>query len=176
MHKTISQTYLAEQKKLHENPNYGQTARIYADSIKKILVDSNSKTLTDYGAGKKILKKSLNDIGYYNFEYFPYDPAFPEYGEPKPADFISCIDVMEHIEPDYLNAVLDEIQFLTKKLCFFSIATLPARKKLSDGRNAHLIQKPSRWWLLNLCNRFNIEHLQNVPGKGFVLVCKSLKL
>ena len=62
-------------------------------------------------------------------------------------------------------------QLNTKKFGFFTIHSGPAVKVLEDGRNAHLIQKPPSWWLPKMCDRFEIKHLQEIPG-GFVLVTK----
>jgi hypothetical protein len=105
--------------------------------------------------------------------YFPYDPAFPAYGEPQPADLVCCIDVLEHIEPDYLEAVLDDLRAITVRFGFFSFATGPALKTLPDGRNAHLIQQPASWWLPRLCGRFEIAHLQRLP-RGFWVIVEPL--
>ena len=77
-------------------------------------------------------------MGLKNFDYYPYDPVFPEYGPPKKADIVCCIDVLEHVEEEYLTNVLDELKKITMKLGFFTIATEPADKFLKDGRNAHL--------------------------------------
>jgi len=67
--------------------------------------------------------------------------------------------VLEHIEPDFIDAVLLDLRSITQKVGFFSIATGAARKVLKDGRNAHLIQKPSSWWLPKLCEHFEIMQL-----------------
>jgi hypothetical protein len=74
--------------------------------------------------------------------------------------------VLEHIEPDFLDNVLDDLAAVTVGYGFYSIHTGPARKHLADGRNAHLIQKPSSWWLPRLCERFEVEGLRPTPG-GF---------
>ena len=173
MIKKISDKYLEEQKKLHENTNYGTASLSHAQSIKNLMVEAKFKSLCDYGAGKKNLQKGLIELGFTEFEYFPFDPVFPEYGLPKKAELVCCIDVMEHIEEEYLDEILDEICEITLKFCYFSIATIPAKKVLSDGRNAHIIQKPSRWWLLKLCKLFNIEFLKNTKS-GFIVLCKSI--
>ena len=106
------------------------------------------------------------------YEYQPYDPAFPGYGAAKPADLVCCIDVLEHIEPKLLDNVLKELARITKGLGFFTIHMGPAGKVLSDGRNAHLIQKPTSWWLPKLCNYFEINNMQlhQVFGKGFMVI------
>ena len=173
MKKKISDQYLEQQKKLHENEKYGIASLGHAQSIKNLMVEGNFKTLSDYGAGKKNLHKGLIQLGLADFEYYPYDPVFPEYGLPKKAELVCCIDVMEHVEEDFLDDILNEICALTLRYCYFSIATVPAKKVLSDGRNAHIIQKPSRWWLLKLCKLFNIEFLKNTKS-GFIVLCKSI--
>ena len=173
--KTISKEYLELQKELHLNPNYGQASLKMAPILKKIYEDSNFKSISDYGAGKKNLQKKLIELGLKDFQCYPYDPVFPEYGLPKKADIVCCIDVLEHIEEEYLNNVLDELKNITINLGFFTIATIPAEKFLKDGRNAHLIQKPASWWLPLMCLRFEIEFLQNIP-LGFLLIVKPKKL
>ena len=60
---------------------------------------------------------------------------------------------MEHIEEEYLDEILIEISQITMKLCYFSIATVPAKKILSDGRNAHIIQNHQGGGL-KLCRLF----------------------
>src|SRR5262249_33457682 len=156
---TISADYLALQKQLHQNPNYGVASIAYAPIVAQVIGRSGARSISDYGAGKQNLKKALNDGGVRAFDYRPYDPAFPEYGAPQSADLVCCIDVLEHIEPEYLDAVLRELAAITIKLGFFTIATGPAMKTLADGRNAHLIQKPSSWWLPRLCEFFEIVQL-----------------
>lgn len=167
---TISDSYREQQKELHKNPNYGVASIGYAPIVKQILDGARSRSLSDYGAGKQNLKKALNDLGKRDFEYFPYDPAFPEYGAPRSADLVCCIDVLENIEPDYVDAVLKDLAAITTKIGFYSIATGPANKTLADGRNAHLIQQPSSWWLPKLCQYFEIGQLGRDQHGFWVIV------
>ena len=174
MSQKISDSYLLEQKRLHEiNNSYGVASLTHVQTIKNLMTEAKLNSLCDYGAGKKNLQKGLIEKGFKDFEYYPYDPVFPEYGKPKKAELICCIDVMEHIEEEFLENVLDEIFQITLKFCYFSIATIPAKKILTDGRNAHIIQQPSRWWLLKLCRLFNIEFLKNTRS-GFIVLCKAI--
>lgn len=49
----------------------------------------------------------------------------------------------------------------------------PAGKVLSDGRNAHLIQKPTSWWLTRIVRRFEVIELQPCwSGHGFWVFVK----
>ena len=171
MNKVISEKYLKLQQKLHLNPNYGIASIKFAPNVKKIIEDAKLNSISDYGAGKKNLQKTLIELGLKNFEYYPYDPIFPQYGPPKEADLVCCIDVLEHVEEDFLDNILNDLKKITKKFGFFTIHSGAAGKTLEDGRNAHLIQKPPSWWLPKMCTRFEIKHLQEVPG-GFILVTK----
>ena len=112
----------------------------------------------------------LKSNGFNPNTYAPYDPAFPEYGLAQPADLVCCIDVLEHIEPELIKNVISHLSSLVLQFGFFTIHTGAAKKTLPDGRNAHLIQKPSSWWLSLLIQYFEIEHLQNVPNGFIVLV------
>jgi hypothetical protein len=173
--KTISEKYLSEQKRLHElYNNYGTASISHAPNIIEILKNNNLKSICDYGAGKMNLKKAMHENGYKNFEYFPYDPVFPEYGKPSMSELVCCIDVMEHIEEEFIENVLNEIRDITINLAYFSIATTPAKKILSDGRNAHITLKPERWWLIKLCSRFDIKVLQQTRN-GFIVICKKIE-
>ena len=166
MTQVITEEYRRLQQELHKNPNYGVASIGFAPVVKSLIEQVGAKSLSDYGAGKQNLKKALE----LEIDYRPYDPAFPEYGPPQPADLVCCIDVLEHIEPDLLDNVLGELKAITVRFGFFSIHTGPAHKVLADGRNAHLIQKPSSWWLPKLCEHFEIEALRRTPGGFYVVV------
>jgi hypothetical protein len=172
---TISDGYLAQQRELHRNPDYGIASLNYAPLVKQLVDQAGVRSISDYGAGKCNLRRGLQELGTANFEYFPYDPAFPEYGAPKPAELVCCIDVLEHIEEPFLDAVLLDLKEITRHLGFFSVHTGAAIKTLPDGRNAHLIQKPTSWWLPKLCQHFEIGHLQRGFG-GFWIVAEPLKI
>ena len=167
--KTISDNYLLQQTELHQNPHYGIASLEFAPLVAELVKQLKPRSLCDYGAGKKNLLRGLKKEGVEIENYFPYDPVFPEYGLPQPADLVCCIDVLEHIEPDFLDTVLKQLASITTQFGFFSIHMGPAGKILNDGRNAHLIQKPTSWWLPQLCQHFEILQLQThqVMGNGF---------
>ena len=166
---TISAEYLAQQQELHRNPTYGLASLGFAPIVKELMARYAIRSLSDYGAGKQNLLRGLHELGVTGFDYFPYDPAFPAYGEPKPADLVCCIDVLEHIEPSFLDPVLDELRAITVKRGFFSVHCNPAMKLLPDGRNAHLIQEPPSWWMPQLERRFEIKQLETVANGFWVL-------
>jgi hypothetical protein len=169
----ITESYRKMQQELHLNPNYGVASLAFAPLVGQIISALKIKSVSDYGAGKKNLLNGLRKIGIDNFQYFPYDPAFPNYGKPSQADLVCCIDVLEHVEPELIENVLDELATLVRSFGFFSIHTGPAVKVLSDGRNAHLIQEPRPWWQAKLQLRFEIVRLDMLTdGSGFWVIVK----
>jgi len=166
---TISEEYLNQQRLLHSNPDYGVASKSYAPIVAEVVRAFNLKTISDYGAGKKCLLSSLEALKVDLSGYFPYDPAFPEYGSVHSADLVCCIDVLEHIEINFLDSVLDQIKEATNKFAFLTVHTGPAIKTLQDGRNAHIIQAPSSWWLEKLVQRFEIIQLQSSDSSFWVI-------
>ncbi|MEW6163538.1 MAG: hypothetical protein AB1642_00605 [Pseudomonadota bacterium] len=176
MNDTITADYRHLQQELHRNPDYGIASLEFAPLVAGLIEDARIESLSDYGAGKMNLLKGLQQARSAPREYFPYDPAFPEYGAPQPADLVCCIDVLEHVEPELLGNVIAELASITRHYGFFTIHLGPADKSLADGRNAHLIQQPTSWWLPRLCRYFDILELQmhRTLGAGFwVLVRRA---
>ena len=89
---------------------------------------------------------------------------------PAPCVFVACIDVLEHIEPALLDNVLDDLQRVTVGVGVYTVHTGAALKVLSDGRNAHLIQKPPAWWLPKLLDRFELATFNRMPMGFWVVV------
>lgn len=169
----ISEDYRTQQKKLHENPEYGTASVGYAPLVARAINSFGVEKLLDYGAGKLRLLKTIADERLVDrkFRYIPYEPADDRYAEPPPpTEMVVCIDVLEHVEPEALDAVLDDLQRVTQRIGFFTIHTGPAVKVLPDGRNAHLIQQPIIWWLEKLASRFEFQTVQRTPGGFYVLV------
>jgi hypothetical protein len=164
----ISEKYQKEQEQLHQNPNYGVASVTYAPMVTNLIDKFGVTELLDYGAGKGRLAQSITPD--HALSICLYDPGVPELNVvPAPSEMVCCIDVLEHIEPEYLDSVLDDLKRVTQRIGFFTIHTGPAIKTLSDGRNAHLIQEDYTWWLPKLWERFNILSF-NKDKHGFWVV------
>lgn len=163
----ISEEYKKLNKLLHElRPDYGANGHRYANIIKELANEYSITEILDYGCGKQTLKKSLS-----NFIVIGYDPAIDELSNtPDPMDLVYCGDVLEHIEPDFLDNVLDDLKRVTKKVGFFVIHTGPATKCLPDGRNAHLIQQGIDWWKPKLEQRFTIKKIDEALPEILITV------
>lgn len=168
----ITEAYRMEQAALHSKGNYGTAALLYGKTVGALLQDTGAQSLLDYGCGsKRSLLQSLKLPE--SVVYEGYDPAIPEYaGSPLPAELVTCIDVLEHIEPDLLDNVLAHLAKLCDPYGFFTIHTGPAQKVLSDGRNAHLTQQGQDWWLPRLKQYFHVPLVQGISS-GFAVLVRS---
>lgn len=144
----ISPEYAALNTILHEtDPTYGARAYRFSEFIAWRANTEGYRTILDYGCGKGTLSLMLVEQHSGNFTVTNYDPAIPSFSvQPEPADFVVCLDVLEHVEPDCLDDVLAELHRLTLKEALFVISLHRSSKTLADGRNAHLIVESHEWW------------------------------
>lgn len=162
----ITEDYRKLNAELHaRGVGYGTSGKKWASTVQELARALPALTILDYGCGTRSLEAALG------FGISNYDPALSGLdAPPEPADLVVCTDVLEHIEPDCLTAVLDDLRRCTLKAGLFSVATRPAKKFLADGRNAHLIVEGQRFWLPKLMERWEIFQLQMVPGEMVVVV------
>lgn len=150
------------------DPDYGREGVMYAPLVSQIINRLKVVELLDYGCGKAGLMGALKVA--HELKIQCYDPAIPGFaGDPVPMQMVTCIDVLAHVEPAYLDAVLDDLVRVTQLVGFFTIRTEPSEKALPDGRNAHLIQRDMAWWLDRIMTRFDVQTLQ-VMGESFYVI------
>ena len=165
----ISEEYRKMQAILHENPHYGVASMQFAEIVARAMRENGITEVLDYGAGKQRLKEGLDALGV-QYTYHAYEPSNPEFaGEPEPAQMVVCIDVLEHIEPDLLDNVLEHLFSKAKEYVLLTVHTGPAGKTLPDGRNAHLIQQPPKWWIPKFAARCTIFKYIEYPD-GFLVM------
>jgi hypothetical protein len=148
----ISDGYRQLNAAIHDKaPTWGVMPWVNIKFVKHLCEKTTIESILDYGCGKGRLGKVLSGVQ-------SYDPAVPEFSlPPKPADLVVCTSVLEHVEPEALDSVLDELKFLTWKMIYLVVSCIPSRHVLPDGRNAHLIQKPLEWWLPRLTAHWKIK-------------------
>lgn len=165
----ISEPYRAlNAKHHHEAQEWGLQSIKYWKIIKNLCTDMGLERLLDYGCGKRALERALLPYG---IKVTNYDPAFPEYADsPEPHELVVCTDVLEHVEPECLEAVLDDLQRVIVRTGFFIVATRASLKNLPDGTNPHRIIETSDWWLEKLGSRFEVIHFDPGSEKYFMMV------
>jgi len=151
----ITPEYNALQKQMFEkSPTYARSGHAHAARVfmagAQVMRKIGKCDVLDYGCGRETLKNAILD----NFPVIPglrylgYDPNRPGLDkDPEPAQIVFCSDVMEHIEPECVDAVLRNISELAGELAIFVISTRAAFKNLPDGRNAHISLHDKDWWL-----------------------------
>ena len=149
----ISDDYRALNYEMHQRGGYGVSGFHYAQIVRDMMAKWKCETALDYGCGQRTLRKALEPLG--AFELREYDPALPEYaGMPDKADLVICTDVLEHIEPECLDAVLDHIHGLSRTVTLLGVSMQAAAKTLPDGRNAHLIVEGPDFWFPRIEKRW----------------------
>jgi hypothetical protein len=165
----ITPEYIEQNRQLHQTrDDFGRSGRHYIGMVGEMIRENRFRSVLDFGCGKATLH---DGISLPNLSWQDYDPSIAEYSDPpRPADLVVCTDVMEHIEPDCLEAVLDQLHGLVQKMLLVTISTVPALKSLPDGRNAHLIVQPYEWWLPKFWERWKVIHMQN-EQRAVLLIC-----
>ena len=168
---TITDEYRQMQTQLHQDPDYGVASVHYAPMVAQVIKAVGAHEILDYGAGKGRLGVALRQHLQQELKIHHYDPAIPEWSAPPaPCSFVACIDVLEHIEPDLLEDVLDDLERVTARVGIFSVHTGPAKRILPNGRNAHLIQQPAVWWLPKFFARFELMSFDRMPAGFWIVV------
>lgn len=170
MNTLITEGYRKQQEWLHANTTYGVAAKQFAEVVSQIIDRLLIDELLDYGCGSRLtLLHTMAPKR--RVKYQPYDPGVPQHAaEPDPMQMVTCIDVLEHIEPELLDNVLDDLQRLTLQVGFFSVHCGPSQKTLPDGRNVHVIQKPPEWWLGKITARWELQTFQRTENGAWFLV------
>lgn len=146
----ISPEYIALLQKYRlQRPNWGSSARKHSDKVDRIASAHGVKTILDFGCGTGTLGAALKGKGY---KITKYDPAIAEFSSlpEQQFDMVCCIDVMEHVEEQYVEEVINLILDKATKVVYFFISCKPASAILPDGRNAHITLMPAKKWLTYL--------------------------
>lgn len=165
----ISEQYRSENHKQHtESTGYGERGYKHLQDVLHFAAKIGAQSVLDYGCGKGSLAAHAKRVS--PLPFANYDPAIPAFAaEPVPADLVVCTDVLEHIEPLCLADVLEHLASLTVKGFYFQIACRPAKRVLSDGRNAHLLVKDPYFWWESLRLHFDITDFRAQPGHAVVV-------
>ena len=162
----ISTEYRELNTRLHEDDlAYGVGGGRHAPKVLALVEAIGARSVLDYGCGKGYLAKALP------FPIWEYDPAIPgKETSPRAAELVVCTDVLEHIEPDKLLLVLDDLRRCMTRVGYFTINTEPAWRTLHDGRNTHLIQRAESWWRARLETFFTVGSMTRVGQDLHVVV------
>jgi hypothetical protein len=128
--------------------------------IKQMISLTGADTLLDYGCGKgqQYGPRPVKDdagvtwpsvIDYWDIgEVVCYDPCYEPYNKLPQGKFdgVICTDVLEHCPEQDVAWIVAEIFGYATRFVFANVACFPARKRLSNGENAHCTIQPVGWW------------------------------
>lgn len=163
----FSEDYIGQLKGKHDSSShFGKQGCQFGDHIQILAKKIDTQDILDYGCGKGTLQLHLP------YDIQQYDPAVEKYSHrPRPADIVACTDVLEHVEPQFIDNVIRDLVALTKRVLFVNIPIREAVKHLPDGRNTHLLVKPAEWWIMKMWEHgwfwgeFNAEPGMQIYGQ-----------
>jgi len=163
----ISPEYRDLNCRLHKQAKkYGISAQRYIVDIRNWLKIVDAEIVLDYGCGKGKLKQGLRNQPVTVYEYDPC--ILDKAGPPGPADVVVCIDVLEHIEPEYLDSVLEHMRTLALKGLFVTVSTTQGKRRLPDGSHVHINVHSFEFWENKLGKAFGTGSAQKVERKNTV--------
>jgi len=139
-----SKEYLTELEKLHNKKTFGAAATL-PHEVSKLIIEKNIKSILDFGAGKGNTSSTIKEK-FLDIELYTYDPVTFPIQLPNFVELTYSSDVLEHIEPHLIDQTLSDLSNRSTRYQYHLIACHPAKKSLSDGRNAHLIVESPKWW------------------------------
>lgn len=159
----ISPAYRDQLLAMRQRQRWGADGAKHAEVVDAYAAEVAAETVLDYGCGERQLEAALKG----RRRIQGYDPGIPgRDGQPKPCDLVVCTDVLEHVEPEKLDAVLAHMFRVAGKAAYVVIATRPAKAILPDGRNAHLIVESGDWWRGQLARAgWTIVRDEEKPGR-----------
>lgn len=161
----ISQAYQDKITKYHKTRLWGGAVEGKAFDIECTAKNNNCKSILDFGCGFGLLKQKIG----HKFDVTEYDAGIE--GKNKlpvgKFDMVVCCDVMEHVEPEFVDQTIDWIYYYSTKIIYVSICCAPSLETFDDGSNLHLTVKPPSFWLEHF-ERRGARLAYNGTDRGFL--------
>ena len=179
--------FMAEQEKykamwtFESYRNYSPGEHV-ADLFVNVAKPRMEDTVLDLGCGtgrggKKVKKLSGCNVIYVDFADNCLDEGEPIHADlsdtiPVMGDFAFCCDVMEHIPPEQVDKVLENVCKSAPK-AFFQICLEPDAMGVLIGQQLHLTVQPALWWMEKLMKYGRILFFQDHGGSAVYYVATN---
>jgi hypothetical protein len=141
----------------------------FIEDIGKLVQNTKSETLLDYGSGKgaQYFIEKLHEKHFCNIMPTLYDIGILEYSKLPSGTFdgVFSTDVLEHIPEDELDSVLEYIFNVANKFVYLAICTIEAPDLLPNGEQAHVTIKPFDWWIKKITPFVKVDTTVHCYGK-----------
>ena len=154
-------------------PRYGASGRTHTDKVYDVIQKFKPNSILDFGCGKGTLKRELELKG---VVVDNYDPAIPEWSTIPQSSYemVVTTDVLEHLYPDEISLVFEEIYKLSPSVVYNIICTRIAKQILPDGSNAHKTVEDKDWWD-NKIKLFFSEYEVSTYNRGSLTYSLAIK-
>lgn len=143
---SVTPEYKELLKQMHESASFGKRAKM-PKHLENFIEKISPSSILDFGCGKGNLV-SLMKEKYPEKTVLGYDPGNSKFDKSIDnilVDLLISSDVLEHVEPHLIDETLKYLSTKSRYI-YHLISLAPAKRKLPDGRNAHLIQETPEWW------------------------------
>lgn len=159
----ISDGYREQLQQLHgSDESWGSGSKWFVGPALKVWRDMGKPDVIDYGCGKGDLSKYIPGT-------INYDPGIPKFSEvPTPAPLLVSCCVLEHVEPECVDAVLDHMASLALERVLLAVSYFPSSMRLPDGRDVHLTVQPIDWWVPKMMERWLLHTAMKIQDRRFM--------
>jgi hypothetical protein len=163
----ITDTYRQANVAMHAtNAAYGTSGNQWLDYVRELIEEEAFASILDYGCGKGTLGEGLKAT--LGLSIAEYDPAIADKeAPPAPAELVVATDVLEHIEPECLDAVLADLARVTQTKLLFDVSLVDSHKRMGDGSSPHRLVKPPEWWKEKIEQHFDVTVFVSRPEFRF---------
>ncbi len=139
----------------------------YQRLVADLVQIESATSILDYGCGPGRGLSKFLDI-----PVVDYDPAVSgiDIAPETKFDIVVANHVLENVEQQCINAVLEHLYRLTRKVLFLSVCCNPSRKQFADGTPVPRFARDAEWWMAKLTSLFiSIEVLDNSDSELIIL-------
>lgn len=160
----ITEEYRRILEQEHAKKPWGTMAYMMGETIDQWRRRVGTEQVLDYGCGSNHGYRTWLNEQNISIDLQEYDPGIAEYSKwPEPADLVICIDVLEHVEPQYVDRVLDHLKILAGQAVLLTVTTTLAKRVLSNGWNAHISTHNPTWWQREFESRWRTHKIHVMP-------------
>jgi len=127
---TFSGSHIRRQREAHAKADgYGRHRHLYLhDTLRRLARQLDARSWLDYGCGKGEFIEQIRPLDLFA-TIAGYDPAVDAFAARPEGrfDVVTCLDVLDIVEPRFLAALLDDVAGFTAGLAVFDMLTRPNR-------------------------------------------------
>lgn len=136
--------------RLHKaNAQYGAQGGRYASGVVSLIEHYGISSLLDFGCGKGDLVKAVSsrkpEVTAHGYD--PCVPGFTKLPKEPRYDMVTCIHVLEHVEPTQLLRILQYLDYISGKVLYIDVKdSRHSGPVFLDGSGSNTVQMSADGW------------------------------